>query len=752
MFEQNKAQTLNDDHDDVFREFPFFFSSWLRYTHQQQVIIQKAGITGMAQRTILLLEQNQKIAYTMEAAATRSGYRFLGLPWGEDIIQYLDAHHIDVLLMNIKQTGISPRALILKIREDIRYRTFPLIIIYGKPGKESKSDYLKLGADDFVPMPFTPAEIMTIVDARVRPLGYALSLETRTHDTSGKQSIADKFKPQPVPTKGDLESIPLCSILARIHAYRDSGILHLILKKETRSFYFETGMFVFAESTSRRDDLGDFMARNGAGSGSGRELIAARNQAGGPGCDPREFRLMLAEVNLMDPKVFSWWANLYSIDLLTSLFSASLGPFQWQSLPLPDHAKEFSLPLTPLPKIIFEGIRSMPKWWYLRELLPQEESMPLLESDFESAAHDFHITAREMLALSVITGQRSLRAIREICHLCFPCIDNYIFALHQLSMLGFDQKDRSSRTESVDLHAQLNEDQDDSPLDSDKTEDSKSTTDPEEPINLTQPEPPVQIPKEKPITPPPSISEPAKPMNSFSLNQGDIAEIPATELFRECLDHEVSGSLEMSNLGITKFVFWKRGKILTVTSDDIDERLDNFLFRKHMLTAEQRDDLRTAPPDQIGSPNELLRRKYLSLEQVFSVVKEHAETLIDDILTWNSGTFRFLYDKNPPRDMVPLDLTPAALVMTGLRKLDKWDHIERFLPLDSDVMRLPERGGPRSSGLNLSHFELRILNVLTDPLAVSEILRRVGLDPMQIRQSLYAMECAGLVSRIGRVN
>ncbi len=719
--------------------------------------VQKAGISGMAQRTVLLLEQNQKIAYTMEAAASRSGYRFLSMPWGEDIVQVLAKHPVDVILLNVKQIGMSPRTLIVKIREDARFRVFPLILIYGKPGKESKAELMKLGADDFIPMPFTPAELITIVDGRLRPLASVARPETSEEPGAHKEPGIEKTRLQPIPAKGDLESIPLCSIFARIHTYHDSGMLHLIIKKETRSLYFESGHLVFAQSSSRRDDLGDFMARNGAGSGSGRELIAARNQVGGPGCDPREFRLILSEVKLMDAKLFSWWSNMYVIDLIRNLFSVTNGAFQWQTLPLPDFAKEIALPIMPISQLIFEGIRAMPKWWYLRELLPHDDSIPALDTDYESSILDLELTPREQTAISLINGQRSLRTIREICHQSFPCIDNYIYGLLQLSLLGFDTKERGthSRPEIIDMHGRIDEEEsaDAAPV---ETAPENGRADEDVQDILTTADLDILIPprKESPLpesTPDPAAS-PTPSVKSFQITSGNLADIPATELFRECLEHEVSGSLDFTNLGITKTVYWKRGKILTVTSDDIDERLDNFLFRKHMLTQEQRDDLRTAHPDQIGSPNELLRRRYLSLEQVFTVVKEHAEILIDDVLTWQTGTFGFRMEKQPPKDMVPLDLTPAAMIMTGLRKLQQWKHLERFLPADNDVMKLPTRTANRQSGLNLSHIELRILNVLTDPLMMTEIIRRIGIDPLQIRQSIYAMECAGLVTRMGRMS
>jgi two-component system, OmpR family, response regulator VanR len=123
----------------------------------------------MAFGNVLLIEQNHQISQTMELAFQRAGFRSQSLPWGEDIIDYLKHNPVDAVLLNIRQIGMTARSICQKIREETQFARFPLVIMYGKQGKENRIDLLKSGIDDFVPMPFTPIELVTITETRLRP-------------------------------------------------------------------------------------------------------------------------------------------------------------------------------------------------------------------------------------------------------------------------------------------------------------------------------------------------------------------------------------------------------------------------------------------------------------------------------------------------------------------------------------------------------------------------------------------------------
>ena len=758
----------------------------------------------MSSGSILILENSEKISKTVEIAAERRRFHCQALPFSENIVPILQKNPVDVLLINTRQAGSNIRAVCSIIREDHRYKSFPLIILYGRPGKETRMDYLKSGADDYVTMPFAPMELMFLIETRLRPLRNYMKPDIALSGIArnSKSAIEIPNKVQPLEPKGSLEEVPLTRILSRLFFSRKSGCLTLIIKKEIFITYFENGNIVFTETRSKRDDLGEFMARNNAGKGSGKDVIAARTQAGGPGCDPREFRKLLKEVDLIRYDEFSYWARLHAIAMLSSLFSRPLGTYHFESLPLPDHVAAVDIDPIYTPRLISAGIRSMTKWWAHREMLPNEAMVPIPVAEFHDLGNNYGFTNWELSFLTVANGYRDLQTIRDICHKVAKPIDNYLFCATEMGLFHFVEASKvKPKSPDLIIEAKIDEDIEPNSLDngqlnstpkSDGTasdlpdngdlldilgahslpspEDESTTGNNAKFIDtweselsaepIAPPKKPITetLPKREPIpAPPPRLQLPEIPDfddvrkgQKWNLKTGNIADLPIPELFMRCMEHGFSGCMSFENSGIAKSVFWKRGKIITATSNDIDERLDNFLYRKHTITAEQREQLRKGDPDKIGSPNELLKQQILNIEQMFIIVKEQVVEMLFDLFNWNSGTFESHQSLKPPQDAVPMDISPESIIMNGLQKLYSWNHLEDRLPVYNERVRINKKKSFNQSGLSLTPLELRIMNVLVEPLPVSEVIRRVEGDSMQTRRSLYAMEIAGFLLRTRR--
>lgn len=716
----------------------------------------------MVTRHILVLEMNEKIRTTIMSAAKKAGFAYHALKQSENLFRYLNKHPVDVLLVNARQQGTGPRSVCSLIRNDPQYRRFPLIILYGKQGKVSRLDYLKQGADDFVAMPFSPAQLMGIVKARLRPLADQTAQALSNIDRV-IQPGKSKFAIPPLDEKGSLEFVPPAAILARLFLYRESGILDLIIRKETRTLYFKNGDLIYAETMSRKDDIADYLARNRASKGSGKELVAARAQSGGPKSDPNVYATILKESRLMDPTDFAWWLRMYQVDMVANLFVKPHGVFQWQSLDIPEYATQTTLEAFSTPRIIFQGIRVMKDRWGHRELLPDMTSVPSLATDFYERGKEYGLNAREMAIMKVVNGRRTLQEIGEICHLVAPQIDNYLYACQQLQLIAFDVESDEAETEDVDVNEIL--EIPDEAVDHDALiRDSETVASPDrekaaapadnETIRQQQVRGASDGAADE-VSPQESTaraeSADARPVLQpqvfeFSLSSGSLEETFILETFRQAIIHSFTGQLKYENQNIEKSVFWKRGTIVLATSNDIDERLDNFLFRKDLITSEQRDQLRTNPPELIGSPNELIKRKFLTIDKVFVVVKEQIEAILAELITWRKGQYTCLPDANTPRDMVPLDLSAQAILMSTLHKPETAAVWDDKCPEMTDYYRTFSRGD-NLRGVKLSPMERRIMNLLHEPLSVNEVVQNLDQPAREIRLSLFAMEMSGILER-----
>lgn len=703
----------------------------------------------MAKRSILILERNEKIRATLQSAVKRAGFEFYDLTSSENLFRFLNSQPVDVILTNSSQQGIGTRSLCTTLRNDPQYKRFPLIILYGKPGKISRVDYLNQGADDFVEMPFSPVELMDIVKSRLRPFEDIRPSVPSEADKLAR-SLKSKFSVPPLESKGDLEAVPPAAIFARLFIHKESGVLDLIVNKETRTLYFKNGDLIFAETLSKKDDIDEYLARNRAGSGSGKELIAARVQSGGPKSDPNTYAMILKESKLLDPQNFTWWFNMYLIDMIANLFIKPIGVYQWQSLDIPEYASQMSLKPFCTPTLLFEGIRRVKKWWTHRELLPAPTSIPHLSPDFPEKAEQYGLTLQEMAMMQIVDGKRTLRNIGEMCHVVFPQIENYIYACNQLEILAFDLEVDESKQEEIDIYQVIDiPDEPESenaapPVFVSKTDTGKGYEAIPTETNVQArrgPQPPEESAANTQKRTSFTLIEP-----SFDLTEGSLEDVHILAIFQRCIMHDFTGEITCRKEDTKKTVFWKRGRIISSVTNKDEERLDNFLFRKNMITEEQLNQLKAAPPNLIGSPNEIIRLKILPIDKLFTAVKEQLETSLFDLLTWREGSYSCLPGSTPDRDSVPLDLSAQGLILDAMHTVDFSNNWLDYLP-DSTVFYGKKPMSEQVKGVSLTPLERRITSMFSEPYQVSAIFHMLDYPEKDILLSLFTLEMADIIKR-----
>jgi DNA-binding NtrC family response regulator len=81
---------------------------------------------------------------------------------GEEAELLLTCKHFDIILTDLKMPGLAGTDLISKIRT--KYPDTAIIVITGFSTVQIAVEVMKLGAVDFIPKPFTPAEIFNVVE------------------------------------------------------------------------------------------------------------------------------------------------------------------------------------------------------------------------------------------------------------------------------------------------------------------------------------------------------------------------------------------------------------------------------------------------------------------------------------------------------------------------------------------------------------------------------------------------------------
>ena len=119
----------------------------------------------MEQETILVVDDNKDIVYSISELLKYEGYNTVKAYDGMEALKALEENRIDLILLDVMMPKMNGLSALMKLRE--RYH-IPVIILSAKTEESDKVSGLMLGADDYVEKPYNPAELTARVKAHLR--------------------------------------------------------------------------------------------------------------------------------------------------------------------------------------------------------------------------------------------------------------------------------------------------------------------------------------------------------------------------------------------------------------------------------------------------------------------------------------------------------------------------------------------------------------------------------------------------------
>jgi len=114
---------------------------------------------------ILVVDDEKEIADIIELYLKNDQYNVLKFYTGEEALACLENTKIDLAVLDIMLPDVDGFTILKKIRECY---TFPVIMLTAKTEYMDKIAGLTLGADDYIPKPFNPLELVARIKAQMR--------------------------------------------------------------------------------------------------------------------------------------------------------------------------------------------------------------------------------------------------------------------------------------------------------------------------------------------------------------------------------------------------------------------------------------------------------------------------------------------------------------------------------------------------------------------------------------------------------
>ena len=117
-------------------------------------------------RRILVVEDDPTLRQALAFNLNREGYEAVTAADGEAALEMARARPLDLILLDVMLPGMSGLEVLRVLRREDR--TTPVIILSAKGEEIDRVVGLKVGADDYVPKPFSRPELLARVEAVLR--------------------------------------------------------------------------------------------------------------------------------------------------------------------------------------------------------------------------------------------------------------------------------------------------------------------------------------------------------------------------------------------------------------------------------------------------------------------------------------------------------------------------------------------------------------------------------------------------------
>ena len=139
----------------------------------------------MARARILVVEDEEDILELVRFNLAKEGFQVDGLASGEAALHAVRAHPPDLLILDLMLPGMDGLELCRRLRAETATKALPIVMLTAKSEEADVVTGLALGADDYLPKPFSPRVLVARVKAVLRRGQSALPAEDaplRVHD------------------------------------------------------------------------------------------------------------------------------------------------------------------------------------------------------------------------------------------------------------------------------------------------------------------------------------------------------------------------------------------------------------------------------------------------------------------------------------------------------------------------------------------------------------------------------------------
>lgn len=227
-------------------------------------------------------------------------------------------------------------------------------------------------------------------------------------------------------------------------------------------------------------------------------------------------------------------------------------------------------------------------------------------------------------------------------------------------------------------------------------------------------------------------------------DQGNIAEKPVAEIFRELAAQGRGGVLRLVNGKQIKVIVFEEGRPVFAISNVPEDQLDVLLVRQRLLTVEQAKSVKSQIQKEQEFGRKVIEMGLLKKETTESVMLDQVSRIIYSVASWVEGQYLLDTSARVPHDVTLATPITQFLLDAGSRVPP--DTARTLLGPPTATFNLAAEA-PSIDAMSMGPTDSFLMTRINRPMTVDEICAESGLVEDQVLSSLYGLYAAGLVAR-----
>ena len=228
--------------------------------------------------------------------------------------------------------------------------------------------------------------------------------------------------------------------------------------------------------------------------------------------------------------------------------------------------------------------------------------------------------------------------------------------------------------------------------------------------------------------------------------EGVIGEIDLIARLVELGREQFTGAIRFENDGIIKIVYFKAGDVLSASTNDRTDSVDEILLRAGKVTREHVKQALAKRKETETLGDALLGLGFITRKELTWARRVQVIGILRSVAAWPEGSWQIVADYLPKRDegtVFPLSQIVLELIVTDTDR----SRFEKALDGGYAVFSKADDFEPRFRALGLNQDAEDIAVEIDGGRSATEIAAASGKDEFNTWKLLFALEALGLITR-----